>query len=102
MDGYFSELGLSANPNTFATAGEPTEEEKLAYYDALFAHAGEYEMRGDTMLSRAFVSHSPNRAAAWPDSANRNVIRVEGDRAYFDTGANVFILRRVNGRPLPR
>lgn len=89
----------------FANPREPTRAEKAAAYDAFAAVAGEYEMRGDTLFGRAYVSLDPRMTRDWPNNGEPiATVRVEADTAWFDLAESPLVVkfRRVDGDPLPR
>lgn len=89
----------------FANPGNPTQAEKAAAYDAFAAVAGEYEMRGDTLFGRAFVSLDPEQTRDWPDNWEPiATVRIEGDTAWLDAADSPVVVkfRRLDGDPLPR
>lgn len=89
----------------FERPGEPTQAEKAAAYDAFAAVAGEYEMRGDTLVGRAYVSLDPELTRDWPDNGEPiATVRVEADTSWFDLADRPLVVkfRRADGDPLPR
>lgn len=86
---------------TFANSEEPTDAEKVEAYDSFFANSGRYEVKGDSVTTRAFVAKDPNYMDAWPENANSFQFRVEGDTLYWHFGETIVTLERVEGTEAP-
>ena len=59
---------------------EPSDAELVEAYDPFIANSGRYEVRGDTIIDRAFVAKYPNYMHAFPDNEDRVRYRIEGDK----------------------
>ena len=90
---------------SFANPAEPSQAEKAAAYDGFSAVAGEYEVSGDTLFGRPFVSLDPGLMKDWPENSEALArFEVVGDTARFDFLGNPLVVtfRRVDGELLPR
>jgi hypothetical protein len=77
---------------------QPTDAEKVRAYDSFIAGSGWYELKGDSILTRAYVHINSNAMSAWPERVMAYRVWVEGGKLYWSLGERgVGVYRNVEG-----
>lgn len=98
---HYSVMVATSDSTRVNLPEEPTDAEIEQAYNSFSASAGRYEVKGDTIITRAYVSKNPNRMNAFPNIALKWTYRIDGDTLHmtlsgFGTSAT---FRRVEGEP---
>lgn len=87
---------------------EPTDDDRVSAYGTFIANSGRYDVAGDQLTLRAYVSKDPNYMAGFPDDLVTATVHIAGGNTLHLTytgdgflGGTMFTLRRVEGTPVP-